>query len=351
MDYRFTRTHALLIAAAALLVLATSVVRADFGTGWTAQYFNNPNLQGSPIITEAAPNGLNFNWGLGSPNAAIPVDNFSGRFTSTQLFNQGTYEFAVTSDDGVRVFIDNVTVLDQFVGRPLTTNRFQVSLTAGAHLLVVEYFEGIDQAALQVQWFPVTVTTPTAIGGGGGALPTPFGTPAAPTPGYTGPLATVAGVQALALRTGPYAGASYITALPGGSSYPVQARNIDEGVYNWYRIQVGERIGWASGRFLQVSVPPEQLPLAGSIFDEIAAGAPERNARAIPRAQMNIRARPSDRTNVVGEIPWGGVASLIGRTVQGGSNRWLQINYNGVIGWIDARWVTTQGEVFSVPIR
>jgi uncharacterized protein YraI len=157
-------------------------------------------------------------------------------------------------------------------------------------------------------------------------------------------------VQGLALRTGPYVGASFITTLPGQTTYPVLARNIDEGIYNWYLLRVGERTGWASGRFLQVSVPPEALPIERSIFDDID-GAPERNAIAITRAVMRLRTRPSDRVPVLAELPWGATVPIIGRTVQAGTNRWYQVRYEGLVGWIAAPWVTAQGEIFSVPIR
>ncbi|MDZ4771357.1 MAG: SH3 domain-containing protein, partial [Chloroflexota bacterium] len=161
---------------------------------------------------------------------------------------------------------------------------------------------------------------------------------------------SVQGARGLALRTGPYTGASFITTLSGGTGYPVLARNRDEGIYTWYKLRVGEREGWASGRYIQTSVDPNTLPLEGSVFDSIDNAA-DVNARAYPRAVMNMRARPSVRVNQVGSIPWGDEAILIGRTVQAGTNRWLQVRYNGVVGWIDARYVTVAGEVFQVPIR
>ncbi|MBW4437252.1 MAG: SH3 domain-containing protein [Pleurocapsa minor GSE-CHR-MK-17-07R] len=349
MKTRTIRIQVVILLVLALLSTSVFMAQADFGTGWTAEYFANANLQPPAVFQQGEPNGVNLNWGFGSPNPAVPIDNFSARFTSTQIFNQGTYEFVVTSDDGIRVFIDNVLVLDKFIGRPQTTDRFQIALTAGAHNLVVEYFESIDTALVQVQWFQIAGATPTAIIGGGGTVATPFGTPP-PTVVYTGPLATVSGVRGLALRTGPYVGASFITTLPGETSYPVLARNIDEGVYNWYLLRVGERTGWASGRFLQVSVPPEALPLQGSIFDQIN-DVPERNATAITRAVMRLRSRPSDRVPVLAELPWGAVVPILGRTVQAGTNRWYQVRYEGQIGWIAAPWVTAQGEIFSVPIR
>lgn len=344
--------HRILFGAVALIVtlslIVAGVVQAEFGTGWTAQYFNNTTLAGTPVYTESLPAGINFNWGTGSPHPSVPVDNFSARFTSVQFFNAGVYEFVAASDDGIRVYIDNVLVLDRFFGRVLTTDRFQQTMTQGTHTLTVEYLELIDQAAVQFQWFAIQLT-PTA-------LPTtvfgsvPFVTPG-PTPTvYTGPLATVTGVRGLALRTGPYLGASFITTLVGGQSYPVIARNEDEGFVNWYLLDLGDRRGWASGRYLQLNIDRNLLPVVGSVFDEID-NAPDLNVVAITRAVMNIRRRPSTRTEEIGEIPWGGYASVIGRTVQAGTDRWYQVRYNGIVGWIAAPWVTIQGERFAVPVR
>jgi uncharacterized protein YraI len=171
-----------------------------------------------------------------------------------------------------------------------------------------------------------------------------------PVPACTGTCATVSGVRGLALRTGPYLGASFITTLLGNQTYTVLGRNRDEGIYNWYKLQVGERVGWSSGRFLTINVDINTIPLVGSVFDEID-GAPDIGARAYPRAVMNLRSRPSVRMPRIASIPWGAPLELIGRTVQAGENKWLQVRYNGVVGWIDARWVSTQGELFSVPVR
>ncbi|MFN8447027.1 MAG: SH3 domain-containing protein [Anaerolineae bacterium] len=207
-----------------------------------------------------------------------------------QLFNQGTYEFVASSDDGIRVFIDGVLVLDRFIGRVLTTDRFQQTMTAGTHSLTVEYVEFVDQAAVQFQWFQVSgALTPGLTPGvpGGGTIITTA------VPACSGTCATVTGVRGLALRTGPYLGASFITTLPQDQTYTVLGRNKDEGIYNWYKLQVGERVGWASGRFLTLSVDLNTIPVVGSIFDEID-GAVDVGARAYPRAVMNLRSRPSD---------------------------------------------------------
>ena len=117
-----------------------------------------------------------------------------------------------------------------------------------------------------------------------------------------------------------------ITTLIGGESYPVLARNNDEGVYNWYRLRVGEREGWASGRFLDLNVDLNTLPLEGSIFDQID-GAADIGARAYTRAVMHLRTRPSLRMPVITEVPWGADLEWVGRTVQAGIDQWLHVRY------------------------
>jgi len=352
MIRRFHLIGALLLLGVLLMFALPAPALAEFGSGWSASYYNNAELTGSPVFTEILPNGINFNWGAGSPNPAVPVDNFSARYGSVQNFSAGTYEFVVGSDDGVRVFIDGVLVLDRFIGRVFTIDRFQQTLTAGPHQITVEYMELVDQAQVQFQWFLINASPQIPQFG------TPFGqtfffTPGpSPTPLPTGPTATVTGVRGLALRTGPYLGATFITTLPGDTSYSVIGRNRDEGIYNWYLLQVGERRGWASGRYLTISVDINSLPVMGSVFDEID-GTQHIGAVAIPRAVMNVRARPSMRTPIIGSIPWGTPLELIGRTMQAGENRWYHVRWNegGIVGWIAAPWVTVEGEIYAVPVR
>jgi hypothetical protein len=129
-----------------------------FGENWTATYYNSTDLSGPVVYTELMPKGINVNWGVGSPNPAVRPDNFSARFTSVQLFDAGIYEFVVSSDAGVRVFIDERVVLDQFYVRTLTTDRFRVRMEAGGvYPLKVEYFASVGQAAVQFMWWKADV--------------------------------------------------------------------------------------------------------------------------------------------------------------------------------------------------
>lgn len=339
----------LVIITTIIAVVPMLTVQADYGTNWTGRFFNNASLT-DPGVDITGINGLNFNWGSGGPivnGQAVPgigTDNFSARFTSTQNLTPGVYSFVVSSDDGVRVYVNGGVVLDKFIGRALTTDTITVTITTSPVNLTVEYFEGIDQAILQVQWFLVSGST---------AIPGQtqvFGTPAVVATAVPAAAITIAGVKAEALRTGPYLGASMIGEVAAGTPLNPLARNKDEGIYNWYLINTGTKTGWISGRYVTLTGDVNAIPLQSTVFEQID-GAPDVGVLAIPRSVMNLRKRPSIRSAKLMEIPWGAETILIGRTIQAGKNFWLQVRYNGQVGWIFAPYVSIRGDVNAVPIR
>lgn len=121
---------------------------------WRGEYFNNADLTGKPLLVRDEGEGsLNFDWGLNSPESlcGVGVDNFSARLTRTLAFGEGVYQFAVTADDGVRVFIDGQLRLESW-REQMATESFDVWLAAGNHRIVVEYFERWGSAALKFRW-------------------------------------------------------------------------------------------------------------------------------------------------------------------------------------------------------
>ena len=339
---RFKVVFMILVVMLVLAIIPGLLVQAEFGTNWTAQFFNSTDLTGSIVATASYASGINENWGTGRPYdgdgnelTAVDTDNFSARFVSVQTFVTGTYQFVAATDDGVRIYIDGVLVLDQFYARALTTDTFERDMTSGQHTVTLEYVEFTDSAVVQFQWFYLTSATATAV--------VPTSTPIVVT-------GQVVNARGLSLRTGPYLGASRIGVLKPDVTYSVSARNTDEGIYTWYLVTAGEQTGWASGRYLQLNADPSVLPLLATVFDEIDA-APDVGAVAIPRAYMHLRRRPSTRTASLDQVPWGEQVVLIGRTIQGGQLYWLQVRYNGQVGWIYAPYVTVRGEIDAVPIR
>ena len=105
-----------------------------------------------PVLTryDAA---IDFDWGGGSPDAAVPADNFSVRWSRTLGFEAGTYRFSASCDDGVRIIVDGHTVVDAWQKQQLPNTRSgDIALGAGQHTVVVEYFEEGGEAAAHVWW-------------------------------------------------------------------------------------------------------------------------------------------------------------------------------------------------------
>jgi hypothetical protein len=185
----------------------------------------------------------------------------------------------------------------------------------------------------------------------GGVAPTPTITiPQSPTPTPLGPpVGQVIEVRGLAIRTGPYLGATIIGVLRPGTTYSIVGQSQDEGIYTWFYITVGRISGWVSGRFFQTSGNMAIVPTMTSIFDQID-NAPDTGVIAVANSIIDMRRRPSGRTQIVNTIPLGATVQVLGRTMQGGLF-WLHVRYNGIVGWIPAAPVDVIGSIAAVPIR
>jgi hypothetical protein len=70
-------------------------------------------------------------------------------------FVGGTYRFTVTGDDGIRVRLDGVVILDGWKDQGATTYTVDIPVTAGEHTIVVEYYEGGSTAVAKFGFTPV----------------------------------------------------------------------------------------------------------------------------------------------------------------------------------------------------
>jgi hypothetical protein len=131
------------------------------GTGppVTAEYFTNPTLSGAPALTRTE-GEIDNEWFGGSPDPVIPVDNFSARWTQTPDLAAGSYVFSVTTDDGVRLFVDGHLLIDKWIWQGPTTYTTAVALPAGPHTIVMEYFEAGGGAVAKLHYSETTDPAP-----------------------------------------------------------------------------------------------------------------------------------------------------------------------------------------------
>ncbi len=108
--------------------------------GWTGEYFNNRAVQNDPTLVRSDP-VIDFDWGDGSPDPAVNPNNFSVRWSATPDLPAGTYRFSIWVDDGARLWVDDVLVLDAWTAGPARNYIVDVNVVRGLHNIRMEYFE------------------------------------------------------------------------------------------------------------------------------------------------------------------------------------------------------------------
>lgn len=127
--------------------------------GWKAAYFNNRDLAGAPVaLADVA--DVNFNWGMGAPDPAVPADNFATRFERTINFNPGSYRFTARADDGVRVWIDNQLIIDQWHASAGNVDYTADRYMYGNQAVRVEHYDEGAGALLNFSFAPLTPVDP-----------------------------------------------------------------------------------------------------------------------------------------------------------------------------------------------
>ena len=122
------------------------------GTGLTGSYFPSVDFTGASITRVDAM--VNFDWGVGSPIAGIPVDNFCVCWTGqVQAVFSEIYTFTTLSDDGVRLWINGQLLVDNWTDHAPIGNSGTITLVAGQKYDVkMEYYEKSGGAVAKLSW-------------------------------------------------------------------------------------------------------------------------------------------------------------------------------------------------------
>lgn len=134
---------------------------AQGGDGLKGEYYNSVNLTGTPLIRYDK--NIDFEYAYASPLTGIDTDNFSIRWTGkVQAPVTGAYTFTSYSDDGIRVWVNGVKLIDNWTGHgAVYDDGIAINLVAGQKYdIKVEYFESYGYGQLQMYWaYPGTTRT------------------------------------------------------------------------------------------------------------------------------------------------------------------------------------------------
>jgi hypothetical protein len=134
----------------------------SLNNGLKGEYFNNKTLTGSPVLTRTDAT-VSFNWAGSSPDPSVNADIFSVRWSGfVQPTYSQTYTFSTSSDDGIRLWVNGVQVINNWSDHSATTNTGTIALTAGVKYdIVLEYYENGGDAVSQLSWS--SPTNPTSV--------------------------------------------------------------------------------------------------------------------------------------------------------------------------------------------
>ena len=126
------------------------------GSGLLGEYFSNhfptDPYSGAPTLVRTDP--VDFDWGNGSPDSSISADHFTARWTgSVQPQFDETYTFTTTTDDGVRLWVNGQSIIDEWVDQGPTAWSGSIALKAQQRYNIeMDYYENGGGAVATLSW-------------------------------------------------------------------------------------------------------------------------------------------------------------------------------------------------------
>ncbi|MCB8952923.1 MAG: SH3 domain-containing protein [Ardenticatenales bacterium] len=307
----------------------------SYGTNqWQGEYYNNTSLSGAAALVRTD-SQVNFNWGTGTPAVGvINSDNFSVRWTQTLYFSPGNYRFTTTTDDGVRLWVNNVLLIDRWQDRATQSFSADLSLPGGSVPLRMEYYEHAGLAEAHLTWSVISGPTPAP-------QPTPQPTPKptpTPPPLPTGATATVIS-DLLNLRTGPSPSYNIIRVLTRNQVVRLAGyRNLSA---TWVQVITADNVqGWVYAPFVLSSYPLLSLPVWSGSAGTVNAG-----TAIVIAFYLNVRTGPDVSYTTFTRLLNGQQVTLTG--YRNGAATWVQIiTPEGQTGWVNQRYL-----LYSYPIE
>ncbi|MEZ4517684.1 MAG: PA14 domain-containing protein [Chloroflexota bacterium] len=223
---------------------------------WKGEYFNNPSLI-PPVLYVRDDAAIDFDWGLDAPIEGFNYDNFSVRWSKDVDLNPGTYQFHVTVVDGVRLWVNDILVINEWHLQAEDEITKTVTVPGGSTPIVLEYYDARDNAVIKLDWTQVsgsgmgTSTTTSSSTATTTAAATPVAAP-------SGLSATMTGALYLNVRDEPSMDGTVVGNLSRNQTVEMTGYKSIGGY--WIEIVLpGGQTGWVSSRYMTTGTPVTDL--------------------------------------------------------------------------------------------
>ncbi len=297
---------------------------------WRGEYFANRHLSGNPfaIRDDAA---IDFNWGDGAPLAGMERDNFSVRWTRTLNLSPGRYRFTTTTDDGVRLWVNDRLIIDRWQPQALTTLTGEVDIAGSSAPVRMEYFDQNGGAVAQLSWARVV------------AGPSPNPTPT-PVPGQGTATVTASGLN---VRSGPGTGNRILTVIRRGQLYPLAGYRNAEASWVMLNLPSGEQ-GWVHVDYVTTSVPVSSLAVWNAPAPSPTPPPAATGNATVTAYHLNMRSGPGITHSIIAVLDLGQTMTLQGRNSAG---NWVRVTLpGGAVGWVHTGHIRATVPINSLPV-
>lgn len=136
-----------------------------YANKWIAEYYTNKYLEGTPWLIKIV-NQISFEWGYNGPITdwfkdifggwfgGLKEDKFSARWSTVRFLRGGWYWFNTISDDGIRVWVDDRLIINEWNDHSPTQVQKDIYIPDGMHVIKVEYYENAGNATAKFSFAP-----------------------------------------------------------------------------------------------------------------------------------------------------------------------------------------------------
>ena len=120
--------------------------------GLTARIYNNTDF--TDLKVTRIDSQISFDWGTGSPDPSVDTDTFSIVWEGGIMVpEKGEYTFYTNTNDGIRLYVNDILIIDQWINQGLTEHSAPIKLRPDTvYPIRMEYYENSGDAAAYLSW-------------------------------------------------------------------------------------------------------------------------------------------------------------------------------------------------------